>query len=219
MIAAAVPNTLRLTLPAFFFSMLISVVLGVVAATRRDTLLDAFVKFIAILGQALPSFWLAIVLIFIFSVYWQLLPPAGIGPLPHYIMPVFILAFFILPGMTRLVRSTMLDVLDSEYIKLARIKGLSEAKVIWKHALRNALIAPLTTSVLIFVTLFTGSVIIENVYNWPGVGRLIIEAVVARDFPVVQGIVILVAAMFLLMNLLVDIAYGFIDPQIRYQRT
>ena len=219
MIGESLPNTLRLIIPAFLFGMLASLLLGVLSATHRDSLLDNIVKFIAILGQALPSFWLAIVFIFLFSVHWPLLPAAGTGPLPHYVMPVFVLAFFLLPGMMRLVRSSMLDVLDSEYIKLARIKGLSEFKVIWKHALRNALIAPLTTAILIFVTLFTGAVIIENVFNWPGIGRLVIEAVVARDFPVVQAIVILVAALFLFMNLLVDIAYAFIDPQIRYQRT
>lgn len=219
MIGESLPNTLRLIIPAFFFGMLASLILGVLSATHRDSLLDNIVKFLAILGQALPSFWLAILFIFLFSVHWPLLPAAGTGSLSHYVMPVFVLAFFLLPGMMRLVRSSMLDVLDSEYIKLARIKGLSEFKVIWKHALRNALIAPLTTAILIFVTLFTGTVIIENVFNWPGIGRLVIEAVVARDFPVVQAIVILVAGLFLFMNLLVDIAYAFIDPQIRYQRT
>ena len=219
MIGESLPNTLRLIIPAFIFGMLASLILGVLSATHRDSLLDNIVKFLAILGQALPSFWLAILFIFLFSVHWPLLPAAGTGSLSHYVMPVFVLSFFLLPGMMRLVRSSMLDVLDSEYIKLARIKGLSEFKVIWKHALRNALIAPLTTAILIFVTLFTGTVIIENVFNWPGIGRLVIEAVVARDFPVVQAIVILVAGLFLFMNLLVDIAYAFIDPQIRYQRT
>jgi len=129
------------------------------------------------------------------------------------------MVFFLLPGMMRLVRSSMLDVLDSEYIKLARIKGLPERIVIWKHALRNALIAPLTTAGMIFASLITGAVITENVFNWPGMGRLIVEATYARDFPVVQAVTILIAIIVLGMNLLVDITYAYVDPQIRYQNS
>jgi ABC-type dipeptide/oligopeptide/nickel transport system permease component len=129
------------------------------------------------------------------------------------------MSFFLLPGMMRLVRSGMLDVLDSEYIKMARIKGLPERMVIWKHALRNALITPLTTAGMLFTLLITGEVVIETVFNWPGIGRLSWEAMVARDFPVVQGVILIVAALVLFVNLLVDILYAYVDPQIRYQRT
>ena len=129
------------------------------------------------------------------------------------------MAFFLLPGMMRLVRSSMLDVLDSEYVKLARIKGLPERTVIWKHALRNALIAPLTAAGMIFALLITGTLILENVFNWPGVGRLLINALTGRDFPIVQGITLMVAVIVLGVNLLVDMLYAYIDPRIRYQRT
>ncbi len=218
MIWERLPNTLKLAVSSFLISMIAAFMLGVLGATRRDTFLDNGVKFIAILGQALPGFWVAIMAILVFSVYWQVLPPYGLGGPSHYVLPVVTMAFFLLPGMMRLVRSSMLDVLDSEYIKLARIKGLPERVVIWKHALRNALIAPLTVAGMIFAMLITGAVITEQVFAWPGVGRLSIEALVSRDFPVVQGITIMVAVVVLAINLLVDIAYAYIDPRIRYQQ-
>jgi len=174
---------------------------------------------LAILGQAMPNFWVGIMAIFVFSVHWQLLPTSGVGGLAHMVMPVGTMAFFLLPGMMRLVRSSMLDVLDTEYIKLARIKGLSERIVIWKHGLRNALIAPLTTAGMLFANLIAGEVIIETVFNWPGIGRLSIEGMVARDFPIVQGVTLIVAALVLFVSLLVDILYAYIDPQIRYQKS
>jgi len=219
MIGEALPNSLKLGLSSFAVAMILSMLLGVLAATRRDSWIDNGVKFIAILGQALPTFWVAILAIFLFSVKWHLLPTSGLGGPTHYFMPVGTMAFFLLPGMMRLVRSGMLDVLDSEYIKLARIKGLPERMVIWKHAFRNALIAPLTAAGLIFANLITGALVIEQVFNWPGVGRLSIEGMIARDFPIVQGITLMVAALVLSVNLLVDILYAYIDPQIRYQRT
>lgn len=218
MILERLPNSLKLAFTSFFLSMIAAFLLGVLGATRRDTFWDNGVKFIAILGQALPGFWVAIMAILVFSVYWQIFPSYGHGTPAHYVLPVATMAFFLLPGMMRLVRSGMLDVLDSEYIKLARIKGLPERVIIWKHALRNALIAPLTAAGMIFAMLITGAVVTENVFAWPGVGRLIIDALVARDFPVVQGIVLLVGASVLLINLLVDITYAYIDPQIRYQQ-
>jgi peptide/nickel transport system permease protein len=218
MILERLPNTLKLAVSSFLISMIAAFLLGVLGSTRRDTFLDNGVKFIAILGQALPGFWVAIMAILVFSVYWQVLPPYGTGGPSHYVLPVVTMAFFLLPGMMRLVRSGMLDVLDSEYIKMARIKGLPERVVIWKHALRNALIAPLTAAGMIFAMLITGAVITENVFGWPGIGRLIIEALFSRDFTVVQGITLMVAATVLLINLLVDILYAYIDPQIRYQR-
>jgi peptide/nickel transport system permease protein len=218
MIWERLPNTLQLAISSFLISMIAAFLLGVLGATRRDTFLDNGVKFIAILGQALPGFWVAIMAILVFSVYWQVLPPYGTGGPSHYVLPVVTMAFFLLPGMMRLVRSSMLDVLDSEYIKLARIKGLPERVVIWKHALRNSLIAPLTAAGMIFAMLITGAVITEQVFAWPGVGRLSIEALVSRDFPVVQGITLMVAVVVLVINLLVDITYAYIDPRIRYQQ-
>jgi peptide/nickel transport system permease protein len=219
MIGESLPNTLRLGIPSFFIGMALAVFLGVLAATRRDTIFDNGVKFLAVLGQALPGFWVAIMAMLIFCVYWKLLPVGGIGGPSHYVLPVGTMIFFLLPGMMRLVRSGMLDVLDSEYVKLARIKGLPERTVIWKHALRNALITPLTVTGVIFAGLIGGNIITENVFNWPGMGRMILEATFARDFTVVQSMTLIIAIMVLGMNLLVDITYAFVDPQIRYQTT
>jgi peptide/nickel transport system permease protein len=137
----------------------------------------------------------------------------------HYILPVSTIVFFTLPGMMRLVRSTMLDVLDSEYIKLARIKGLPERSVIWKHALRNALISPLTIIGMLLPGVVLGAVITEQIFNWPGMGRLLVEATFSRDFPVVQAITIITAILVLGINLLIDVSYAWVDPQIRYQRS
>ena len=219
MIGAALPNSIKLIFPSWGVAMLGAFLLGVLGATRRDTFLDNGVKFVAILGQALPGFWVAIVAVYFFSVMWQLLPTSGLGGIDHYVLPVATLAFFLLPGMMRLVRSGMLDVLDSEYIKLARIKGLPERRIIWKHALRNALIAPLTVAGMLFAGLIAGAVITETVFSWPGVGFILVEGVLARDFPLVQAITIMVAVVVLGINLLVDISYAYIDPQIRYQKT
>jgi ABC-type dipeptide/oligopeptide/nickel transport system permease component len=218
MVMEALPNTLKLIVPSFLISILLAFLLGIMAATYRDSFWDNGVKFIAVLGQALPGFWVAIMAVLIFSVNLGWLPVAGMSRPSNYVLPVLTLVFFILPGMMRLVRSSMLDVLDSEYIKMARIKGLPERVVIWKHALRNALITPLTVAGMIFAMLITGAVITETVFNWPGLGRLIVETTFSRDFPVVQAITILVAICVLGINLLVDISYAYIDPQIRYQK-
>jgi peptide/nickel transport system permease protein len=146
-------------------------------------------------------------------------PVAAGSGFSRYILPVGVEVFFLMPGMMRLVRSAMLDTLDSEYVKLARIKGLPERTVIWKHAFRNALITPLTVMGMLFAGLISGAVITENIFNWPGMGRLIITSTYARDFPVVQALTLLIAAMVLGMNLLVDIAYAYVDPQIRYGKS
>jgi peptide/nickel transport system permease protein len=218
MIKQAAPNTFKLIVPSFIAGMLLALVLGILAATYRDSVWDNGVKFLAVLGQALPGFWVAIMAMLIFSVRLRWLPVAGMSTPAHYVLPVATMVFFMMPGMMRLVRSSMLDVLDSEYIKLARIKGLPERIVIWKHALRNAIITPLTVAGMIFAMFITGAVITETIFNWPGLGRMLVETTFARDFPVVQAITILVAIFVLGINLLVDISYAYIDPQIRYQR-
>jgi ABC-type dipeptide/oligopeptide/nickel transport system permease component len=219
MIGDAMPNTLKLGIPSFGLGFVIAIALGVLAAIRRDSIFDNGVKFLAVLGQALPGFWLAIMAMLVFSYYWKLLPSSGLGGIEHYVLPVGTMLFFMLPGMMRLVRSSMLDVLDTEYIKLARIKGLSENKVIWKHALRNALISPLTVAGMILAGMVTGSIITENIFAWPGMGRLMMESTFARDFPVVQAFAVIVAVMVLGMMILVDVAYAWIDPQIRFERS
>jgi peptide/nickel transport system permease protein len=219
MIKNALPNTLKLVIPSFIIGMLMALILGITAATYRDSFWDNGVKFLAVLGQALPGFWVAIMAVLVFSVYLRWLPVAGMGQLSNYVLPVGTMVFFMMPGMMRLVRSAMLDVMDSEYVKLARIKGLPERLVIWKHALRNALITPLTVAGMIFAMFITGAVITETIFNWPGMGRLLVENTFSRDFPVVQAITILVAIFVLGINLLVDISYAYVDPQIRYQRS
>ena len=219
MIGESLPNTLKLTVPSFVIGMVLAIFLGMMAATRRDSFWDQGVKFLAVLGQALPAFWVAIMAMLIFAVYLKWLPVAGMDTPAHYVLPIVTMLFFMLPGMMRLVRSNMLDVLDSEYIKLARIKGLPERTVIWKHAFRNALITPLTTLGLLIPQLVLGAVITETIFNWPGMGRMIVESTFARDFTVVQAITIITAILVLGVNLLVDISYAYVDPQIRYQRS
>jgi ABC-type dipeptide/oligopeptide/nickel transport system permease component len=216
LIVERLPNTVTLGLSAIVLGILVSLILGVTAAYKYGTWVDSGVKFLAILGQALPSFWLAIMAISIFAVWLGWLPTSGMGSPAHYVLPVLTLSFFMLPILTRLIRSSMLEVLDSEYVKLARIKGLSEMLVVWKHALRNAIIPLLTAAGITFGTIVTGAVIIETVFAWPGLGRLMAEAVMGRDFPIIQASVLLVAVVVLLVNLLVDITYAYVDPRIRY---
>jgi len=215
-IGERLPYTIQLGLSAIAIGLTVSLILGVTASYKRGTWIDSFVKFLAILGQALPSFWLAIVAIQIFSAYLGWLPAGSIVGPDHYVLPILTMSFFMLPIMMRLVRSSMLEVLDSEYVKLARIKGLSEQIVIWKHALRNAIIPLLTAAGITFATIITGAVIIETVFSWPGIGRTIAEAVLGRDFPVTQAVVLLVAVVVLGVNLVVDILYAYVDPRIRY---
>jgi len=219
MIKQAAPNSLKLGISTFILSMILGTVLGVLAAIKRDSWIDNLVKFLAVLGQGLPGFWVAILSIWVFAVRFPILHPYGSAHLSNYILPVGCMSFFILPGMMRLVRSSMLDVLDSEYIKLARIKGLPERIIIWKHAFRNALIAPLTVAGMLLAMTVSGAVVIETVFNWPGLGKMGVDAMIARDFPVSQALVLLVATLILVINLIVDITYAYIDPQIRYQST
>ncbi|HEX2218869.1 MAG TPA: ABC transporter permease [Gemmatimonadales bacterium] len=210
------PATLELGGLAVVLSVVVAIPLGVVAARHRGTLIDSSANVIALLGQSLPQFWLGIVLIWIFAVGLGWFPTSGRGGFEHMILPAIALASFQIAALVRLTRSAMLEVLDSEYIKLARLKGVSEHKVFWKHALRNAAIAPLTYFGLLAGSVLTGSVVIETVFSWPGTGLLAIEAIRGRDYPVVQAVVILFAFVFLLANYIVDVLYAYIDPRIRH---
>jgi peptide/nickel transport system permease protein len=187
-----------------------------VAAVKKDTALDTVANMVAVLGQSLPQFWVGIVLIQIFAVRLRWLPVAGVGSFAHYVLPAFTLGWFVVAGMMRLLRSSMLDVLGSEFVKLARIKGLPGRTVIWKHALRNALIPVLTFGAIYLAILVTGAILVETVFAWPGIGQLIYQGIVFRDFPVVQAVVLLTATIVIAVNLLVDITYAYIDPRIRY---
>lgn len=209
------PNTLAIIPWAILLAMCVGIPLGVVAALNRGNIIDRAAGTIAVLGIAMPSFWLGILLIFMFSVELGWLPSGRMGGPEHYILPIITLGAFLIAGFMRLVRSSMLEVMDSEYVKLARIKGLSEWVVIWKHCLRNALIPVLTLWGVFVGNLITGAIITETVFAWPGIGRLTYEAVIFRDFPLLQAIIILKSILILSINLLVDILYAYVDPRIR----
>ena len=217
LVVERMPATLQLSSVAIAISVLLALPFGVLTAVWKDTLFDAVGKIFALLGQSLPSFWLGIVLMWIFAVTLGWLPTSGRGTVWHMVLPAICLGWFQVAPMLRLIHSSMLDVLDSEFVKLTRIKGLPEWKVVWKHCLRNAAIAPLTYFAITTGVLISGSVIIESVFAWPGTGLLVVDAVRARDFQVVQAIVIIFAAVFTVTNLVVDILYAYIDPRIRYQ--
>jgi peptide/nickel transport system permease protein len=216
MIRQAIPATLQLGAAAWGFVMLTGIPLGVLSAVKRGTIWDLAGRTFALFGQALPPFWLGIMLVLLFSVELDLLPTGQRGGPKHYILPAITLGWLASAGMTRLIRSAMLDVLDSEYIKLARAKGVSGSKVIWKHALRNALITPLTFAALLMVSFLTGTVVTETVFAWPGLGRLTVTAINNNDFTLMTATVLMFTVMYVGIVFLVDVAYAFIDPRIRY---
>jgi peptide/nickel transport system permease protein len=209
------PNTLMLIPWAILLGMALGIPLGVVAALNRGSYLDRAAGAVAVVGIAMPSFWFGILLIFIFSVELGWLPSSRMGGPDHYILPVITLAAFLVAGFMRITRSAMLEVMESEFVKLARIKGLSETTVIWKHCLRNALIPVLTLWGVFVGNLITGAIVTETVFAWPGIGRLTYEAVIYRDFPLLQAVIILKSILILTINLGVDILYAYVDPRIR----
>ena len=217
MLAERLPHSLKLAAVAMCFAVLLAFPLGVVAAVKRGTAFDTVANIVAVLGQSLPQFWVGIVLIQIFAVRLRWLPVAGVGTLWHYVLPAFTLGWFVVAGMMRLLRSSMLDILGSEFVKLARLKGVPENLVIWKHALRNAMIPVLTFGAVYMAILVTGAILVETVFAWPGIGQLIYQGIVFRDFPVVQAVVLLTAGLVISMNMLVDILYAYMDPRIRYR--
>jgi peptide/nickel transport system permease protein len=211
------PNSLVLALAAMAFSLLIGIPSGILAAVRVGGFWDKAGKIFALLGLSLPSFWIGLVLILFFSVYLQWLPSSGSGTPLHVIMPAFALGWYFAAAHMRLTRSSMLEVLGSEYIKLARLKGLPEALVIAKHAFKNALIPVLTLAGINLVIMINVAVVVETVFAWPGIGRLLYEGITFRDFPVVQGVVVMGGAMIVAVNLVIDILYAVIDPRIRLE--
>ncbi|MGH7344585.1 MAG: ABC transporter permease [Candidatus Rokuibacteriota bacterium] len=217
LVGQRLPATLQLAGFALFISIVIALPIGVMAAVMKGTAWDSVAKIIALFGQSLPGFWLGIVLMWIFAVHLGWFPTSGRGGLQYMILPAITLGWFQVAVLMRLVRSSMLEVLDSEFVKLTRIKGVPEWKVIWKHCLRNASIAPLTYFAIIAGVLMTGSVVTESVFSWPGTGLLVVDAVRARDFQVVQAVVIVFSGIFIFTNLMVDIFYAYLDPRIRYQ--
>jgi len=210
------PATLELAATAVLVSFLIGLSLGVITAVKKGSFLDTILRILALLGQAAPVFWLGIVAMYVFSVQLGWLPTSGYGEPKQFVLPVFAMSCFMVAAFLRLTRSGMSEALDSEYVKLARIKGLSETIVIWKHALRNSLIPVITYMGTIFGRMVTGTVVVETIFAWPGIGRLAFESVMLRDFPVLQAVVLFMAAAFLSINLVVDVLYAYIDPRIRY---
>lgn len=212
------PATLQLGLVAFIMSVLIGLSVGIMSAVKPDSLIDRIGRLVALAGMSLPSFWVGIMLILFFGVTLRWFPIAGRGTLAHYIMPAFCMSLYPIALITRLSRSSMLDALKSDYVVMARIKGVPEFYVILVHAFKNASIPVLTVIFGIFSALLVGSaVVVEYIFSWPGIGRLVMESYFARDYPVVQVFVIFVTFVVVTLNLIVDIIYAYIDPRIRYQ--
>jgi ABC-type dipeptide/oligopeptide/nickel transport system permease component len=211
------PNSLLLAVVAMALSLLIGIPSGILASVRVGRFWDSAGKMFALLGLSLPSFWVGLVLILVFSVYLGWLPSSGSGTPLHLIMPAFALGWYFAAAHMRLTRSSMLEVLGSEYVKLARLKGLPESLVIAKHAFKNALIPVLTLAGINLVIMVNVAVVVETVFAWPGIGRLLYEGISFRDFPVVQGVVLMGGAMIVMVNFLIDVLYAVIDPRIRLE--
>ena len=208
-------NSIKLATAAIGFTILVSAPLGVIAAVRRGRWADKGAMTFATLGQSLPPFFTGVLAILVFAVWFRVLPAQGADTWKHYVLPAVTMGWFTGAGVTRLMRSGMLEVLDSEYIKLARAKGTSETKVIWKHAMRNALIPVVTFVGLMYGILLAAAVSTEVVFGWPGMGRLAFEAVSWRDFPLLQAVVLVWSLVIIGINLVVDLSYGLLDPRIR----
>ena len=212
------PNSLELALAATLISFFIGIPAGIVSAVRVNSVWDNFGKIVALLGLSVPGFWLGLVMILVFSVWLRWLPTSGQGGWQHLIMPALALGWNFAASLLRLTRSSMLEVLRSEYVKLARLKGLPGYVVLALHAFKNALIPVLTLAGVNLVVMINAAVIIEVIFAWPGIGRLLYEGIFQRDFPLVQGIVMEAGIMIVLINLIIDLLYAYIDPRIRLSK-
>ena len=213
-----VPATLQLTSAAMIFAVILGVTIGAISASRPDSLFDRVGKVVAITGQSMPVFWVGLLLILLFSVYLGWLPSAGgIDRLgwKGIIMPGLSLGFFLVASHMRIVRSTMLEVLESDYIKMVRAKGLPTRLVIWKHAFKNASIPVFTLFFVNFAALISGAVVTETIFAWPGIGRLLVDSLILRDYPTTQTVIFFAAAFIVFINILVDVMYAWLDPRIR----
>jgi peptide/nickel transport system permease protein len=215
MVLDRLPATATMGLAAILLTIVVAVPLGIYAAYRRNGIVDRLARLVAALGQATPSFWVGLVLILVFAINLGWLPSGGYGTLPHVILPAMALAFEPIARLTRLLRSGMIEELGSDHVKFLRIKGMPEGLILWKHALRNAGLTTLTFVGLMIAGVLTGSVLVETVFIWPGIGRLLVEAIYYRDFSLVQGIVLLIAAAYIIINLIVDLLHMLLNPRIR----
>lgn len=209
--------TLELSIAAFCVAAVVAVPIGILAAAKPHSLQDHAVMTLTLIGQSAPTFWIGIMLILAFGLELRWFPIGGRGTLSHLVMPALTLGAFAMASIARLTRSAMLDVLRLDYINTARAKGLSNRRVIWKHALKNAAIPVVTIMGLQFGALLGGAVVTETVFSWPGIGRLAIQGIYNRDYPVVQASVFIAAAFFVLINFVVDLLYTILDPRIRYE--
>jgi peptide/nickel transport system permease protein len=214
---AKLPATLQLALTAFMISLVTGLSVGIFSAVKPDSLIDKLGRFFALAGMSLPSFWVGIMMILFFGVTLRWLPISGKGTILHYIMPSFCLSLYPIALITRLSRSAMLDALKSDYVVMARIKGVPEAYVILLHAFKNASLSVVTVVFGILGAMIAGSVVVESIFSWPGIGRLVIESFFTRDYPVVQVFVIFITLMITSLYLIMDIIYAYIDPRIKFQ--
>jgi len=217
LVVERLPATFELAGAGLVIALALAIPAGIVSAVRRNTSVDYISTVVALLGQAMPTFWLGIMLILVFSVRVNSLPTSGRGDVEHLILPAITLGLFTTARITRLTRSGMLEVLGQDYIRTARAKGMGEPPVVWKHALKNAAIPIVTIVGIELGTLLGGSVITETIFAWPGVGRLSVQAIFNRDYPVVQSAVFLLASTFVIVNFLVDVVYTYLDPRIRFR--
>ncbi|GGC66499.1 glutathione ABC transporter permease [Siccirubricoccus deserti] len=210
------PATLQLAAVSMLLATIIALPIGILAAVRRDTWIDTLARWFATLGQATPTFWLGLILILVFSVHLGWLPTSGRGGVENLVLPAITLGWFSAAAIARLTRSSMLEAMQSDFVRFERLSGLPERIVVLKHALRNAAIPIVTYMALQFGVLLSGAVVTETVFAWPGVGLIVVDAINARDYPVVQAAVMVTAMLILLLNLLVDLLYSWLDPRIRY---
>lgn len=215
-VLSKLPNTMLLAVSSMIVAIAIGIPAGVISATKQYSLFDMSSTIIALAGVSMPSFWMGLLLIFLFSLHLGWLPASGMGSVEQLIMPSLTLGTGMAAVITRLTRSSMLEVIRKDYIRTARAKGLAERVVIYKHALRNALIPVVTIVGLQFSYLLGGAFIVEAVFAWPGMGRLAIQAMRQRDYPVIQGVLLVTTSLFLLTNLVIDILYRYIDPRVHY---
>ena len=216
LVSTRLPATLELACAAYGFTRLMGLTIGGYSAAFRGSVLDAAARLLAVMGQAAPNFWMGIMLVLVFAVWLNWLPSGGRGEWRHLVLPAITLGWAPVAGLMRITRSSMIEVLSSDYVRLARVKGVGETSVLWKHAFKNGALPILTFASLVFLGLIRGSVIVETVFFWPGIGLLVLEGVNNRDFQVVQAIVLLFSSWVVFGNLIVDILYVYLNPKIKH---
>lgn len=216
MIAAAIPLTLQLALVSTLIALVIGIPLGVVSALYKDSIIDNGARIIAVLGASVPTFWLGIQLQVVFGLNLRLFPVSGVGLDEHIVLPSVALAVATIALLTRMTRSSLADELNQDYVRTANSKGLRRRRVIWGHALRNALLPVLTVWGLSLADLLTGALLVEVIFSWPGIGRLLVQSITSRDYPLLQANLIILAVVYAGMNLVIDVLYTLVDPRIRY---